>query len=286
MLTYLRRSNLEADVYRGGRVCQRAYRDQIDSSLGVLAHVREVDSARSLDQRAAVIPFALARDPDRLRDRLGRHVVEQQNVGPRVERLFDLFERRDLDFDLVQVARGFAGAADGLGDAAGHRQMVVFDQHAVVQSHAMIAPAADAHRVLLQHPQPRRRLAGVDDLRLQAGDGLNVLARHGGDARKMLKEVQRDALGREQHLGVADHAGEDFARFDLLAVGRRGFDLDVLVEPAEYQVGDLEPGQNEVLFGDEAAARVQSRAHYRTGCDVAAPQVFVERAIDDFTCDK
>ena len=126
----------------------------------------------------------------------------------------------------------------------------------------------------------------MSDFRPRARDGLNVLARHGGDAGKVLKEVQRDALGREQHLGVADHACEDFARFDLVAVGYCGFDLNIFVKPAEDQVGDLEPGQHQVLFGHEAAARIQSGAHYRAGGDVSAPDILVERAIDDFTGDE
>src|SRR5687767_308210 len=99
----------------------------------------------------------------------------------------------------------------------------------------------------------------------------------------MLEEVQRDALGRKQHLSVADHAGEDLARFDLIAVSYGRFDLDVFVKPAENQVGDLESGQNQILFGHETAARVQSGTHGRTRCDVTAPEVFVERAIDYFT---
>src|SRR5215813_7459198 len=180
----------------------------------------------------------------------------------------------------------FPRAADGVGDAAGHRQVVVFDQDAVIQPHPVIAPASDRHRVFFQYSQPGRGLAGVYNLPSRARDGLNVLARDGGYAGKVLKEVQRHALGREQHLGVADHAREDLARFDLLAVGHGGFDLNVFIEPAENQVGDLKPGENQILFCDEAAARVQAEAHDRTRGDVAAPDIFVKRAIDDLTSDK
>src|SRR5262245_39902378 len=265
---------------------QSADGDQIYSGFCEQSNVREIDSARGFEHRAALIFFALTNNLDRLLNYLGSHIVEQQNVGSRVESFFDLFERGDLDFDLMQMSRDLARAVDGAGDATHHRQVIVLDQDAVIESQAVVASAADRHGVFFKHSQSGSRLARVHDLRFRSRDGLNVLARHGGDAGKMLKEVQRNALGREQHLGVAEHPGEDFARFDLLAVGHRRFDLDVLIEPAEDQIGDLEPGQNQVLFGQEAAARVLSRTHDRTGCDVAAPDVFVEGAIDDFTCDK
>ena len=56
--------------------------------------------------------------------------------------------------------------------------VVVLDQNRVEESDAMIHPAAAADTVFLQRPPAGRRLAGVENLRPRAGDGIERRGRH------------------------------------------------------------------------------------------------------------
>src|ERR1044071_7202941 len=103
----------------------------------------------------------------------------------------------------------FACALDRRRDPASERDVVVFDEHAVVKSEAMVAPAARKHRVLFQHTQTRRRLARINDLRMSAFDRSDVFTRQRGDTRKTLKQIERDTLASEQDVCEAARACDD-----------------------------------------------------------------------------
>ena len=70
------------------------------------------------------------------------------SIGSR-KRLAQLIERIDLDFDLHHVPDARAHARDRFVNRAGEREVIVFDQHGVVEAEAMIAAAAAAHGVFL-----------------------------------------------------------------------------------------------------------------------------------------
>ena len=132
---------------------------------------------------------------DRAAQGLGVHVVEQHRIDAGVERLVELVERVDLELDLDQVA-GMRRARSSAGaHAAGQRDVVVLDQHRVVEPEAVIGAAAEPHRVLFEGAQSRRGLAGADDPRLVAGDRVDQRARRGGDAGHAAEQVERGALG-------------------------------------------------------------------------------------------
>ena len=118
---------------------------------------------------------------------------------------------------------GLARALDRRRHAARERDVVVLDQHAVVEPEAVVARAAGRDRVLLKHAQARRSLARVNDLRVRALDGLDEAARERRDAGEALHQVQGEAFAREQHVGEAGRARDDLARLDLVAVGDEGF---------------------------------------------------------------
>ena len=87
------------------------------------------------------------------REIVERHIVEQHGVDAYAERLFELVERVDLDLDLDEMADMAAHAPDRLGDAAGDGDMVVLDEHGVVEAEAMVGAAARAHRIFLERAQ-------------------------------------------------------------------------------------------------------------------------------------
>ena len=110
---------------------------------------------------------------DRRAQRVDREVVQQDQGGAGGQGFVELVQAGD--FDLHQHARGSAAlrGTHGRADSTGRADVVFLDQHAVIQAGAVVARAADAHRVLLQHAHAWRRLAGVDDGGVAADDELH-----------------------------------------------------------------------------------------------------------------
>src|SRR5690606_28025052 len=103
-----------------------------------------------------------------------------------------------------------------LGARAG--EVVLLEQHLVEEPGAVVRTAADGDRVLLEVAQTRRRLAGVEDRRPAAGDGVDEAPGHRRDAGQALQEVQRDALAGEDRRGIAVDRRDDRAGLELGAV--------------------------------------------------------------------
>src|SRR5690606_23400796 len=124
---------------------QGTHRDQVDPGPGVAADGVEGDAAAHLEQRSAATPGGVVvgglHAPA---DLVGAHVVEQQGVGARPERLADLLEAVALD------VHGAAwppqpGGADGVGDAE-PGEVVVLEEDPVGQVAAVVGAAAGPHR--------------------------------------------------------------------------------------------------------------------------------------------
>ena len=186
--------------------------------------VRGHGSGRGQGQPAARLELrtTLQRGHD-LGHRREAHVVQQHVGRARRDHGLGLLGRRDLDLD-PQVGEHRPHPLVRRHDAARGDDVVVLDQRRVGQRHPVVDPAADPDGVLLQHPQPGRRLAGVADAR--AGPVERVDPRPGGgrDARGEGQQVQRDALGREQRARAAVDADQHVAGLDPVPLV--GEDLD------------------------------------------------------------
>src|SRR5438067_2204507 len=69
------------------------------------------------------------------------------------------------------------GGADVLAAQAEGGEVIVLDEDAVEEADAVVVAAAAAHGVFLQESPTGQGLAGVEDLALQPGDGLDVAPR-------------------------------------------------------------------------------------------------------------
>jgi hypothetical protein len=103
--------------------------------------------------------------------------------------------------------------------------VVVLDQRRVTQSHSVVDTAADAHRVLLQRPQPRQRLARVADLCVRPGHRLDPGRRRRRDAGQMADQVEHRPLGGQEPLRRCLRNQNHAARIEPLAV------LDAVFQP-------------------------------------------------------
>ena len=132
------------------------------------------------------------------------HVVEEYGVDAiDFEDFAELLEV--VDFDLDKPLRGFsaAGVNDWLkfcGEFAQRvgGQMVVFDEQAVIQAHAVVMPPTGEDGVFVEEAQTGHGFAGVEDLSGGALDAADKFLREGGDAAHALEKIQDHALGGEE----------------------------------------------------------------------------------------
>src|SRR5438105_366402 len=175
------------------------------------------------------------------------------------------------------MADFLASSSNRLANSADQGGVICLDEYSVVQAGTMIDAAAQKHRVLFQHAQSGRGLAGVGNLRFGSFDGARKLPRRGRDSRQMTQQVERDSLAGEQHIRKAAGARDNFSRFDFLAVAGEGFDLLLRIERYENFFRGLEPSHNHFLAGDEAAARAHVAHQRRLRGYVAASEVFAKK---------
>lgn len=180
-------------------------------------------------------------------------VVQQDQVGPRVEDLADLLQRVGLHLDR-QVGEPLPYRLECLGDPAGGDHVVVLDERGVRERHPVVDTAAAAHGVLLQGAQTRCRLTGVAHLRAGALQCVGPRARGGRDAGEPAQEVERAALPGQQVTGAGGDAEELVAGLDAGAVLDVPLDLEVLrTDDGQDGLGDTQSGDRAALAGREVA---------------------------------
>ena len=183
---------IQGNVQGRGRVRQGADADAI--------HARSPRSAAASPASRRRTPPAARPAPTALRRRTASRIwsgfmlSSSTMSGLAARAASNCVEIVDLDFEREARAELLPRPPHRLGDgarAADRGEVIVLDEHAVAEAHAMVVAAATAHRVFLQQPPARRRLARVQHLTRQSGHGLDVACRRGGDAAEPLQKVQR-----------------------------------------------------------------------------------------------
>src|SRR5699024_10635450 len=94
---------------------------------------------------------------------LETEVVEHDGVNTAGQHRFDLVDAVDLHLQVRRVWQGGTRGMDRLGDVTQQCQVVVLGHDRVRQREAVVETTAAAHGMALQGPEPRCRLACVDD---------------------------------------------------------------------------------------------------------------------------
>jgi hypothetical protein len=226
-------------------VGEGAHREEVDAGRGVRRRGAQGEAARGLQERAA------AHQRHGLLALAGREVVQQDQVGARVQDLAQLVQGVDLDLDR-HVGEGLPDGREGLGDAAGGDHVVVLDEGRVRERHAVVDAAARTDRELLQGAQSWRRLAGVAHARAGALQDVRPRARERRDAGQAAQQVQRAALGRQQVAGAGRDAQEPLPGHDAVAVLDVPLDLELVgADHGDDRLGDPQARHDAGLAGGE-----------------------------------
>ncbi len=208
---------------------ERADRQHVDPARRVRGRRLERDPTGHLHEHALA-----ARHPAHQRHAtsrlLGGHVVEEHRAGTGSACFLDLVGTVALD--LHQAPRPTpAGGGDRLGDGQA-AQMVVLHEHGVRQARAVVVATAGANSCLLECPQARSGLAGIENPYPGRGSshGVDEAAGRRGHAREVPEEVEGGPLAGEDRAQPAPHRGHRLPDSDSRPVGEVPGDLDRRVE--------------------------------------------------------
>src|SRR5687768_5411928 len=101
--------------------------------------------------------------------------------------------------------------------------MIILDENSVEQAHAMILAAAAPHGVLFEPPPAGGGFASVEDLTVQAGNGLNIFLGLRSHAAQTLEEIQRGPFAGQDAPNVSSDDCQSSVRLDAAAVFRKRF---------------------------------------------------------------
>ena len=202
------------------------------------------------------------------------HVVQQHHARAVGQRLVELGQRLDLDLDEAGPCRDARRGTQRRAHAARRDDVVLLDQHRVVEADAVVGAAARPHRVLLREPQAGQRLAGVDDSGPGAAHGIDMRRGPGRHRAEQLQEVERGALGSQQRPGSRRVRAPP-------GPARSGAFLDLPADPrlgVELPHHRLDPGrtaQHSAFARQHPGHRTAIGGNQRGG-EVAAAHVFIE----------
>ena len=181
---------------------------------------------------------------DRAAQGLRRHVVEQHGVDPDLERLGELVERVDLELDLDEMSGMPPRAFERRPHAPGERDVIVLDQHRVVEAETVVGAAAEANRLLFEGAQARGGLAGADDLRLGVGDRIGQRPRRRRDPGHPAQKIERGALGGKHAARPAADAGDRSPREIRAPSSHDALDAQCRIDELEREKSGIEPGDD------------------------------------------
>ncbi len=227
---------------------QRAYGDKVDAGF------RDRPDCIHPDAAACFRQGSTPGKSDGFSKILERHVIEQHDVSAGFDGLSDLGERVGFNLDLEPrepSARSSDSSVDGIGFfiSQGH-EMVVLDENLVVEPHSMIGRASASRGVFFEQTPSGSGFAGVEKSGFQSFDRTAEFGGLGGDAREVLREVERGAFSGEEGPGGSVNCHEDASGGNPLAI-----------------LGDL--SHSEVGAGSEerGSGDIESASHERLACD-------------------
>jgi hypothetical protein len=168
-----------------------------------------------------------------------------------------------------------AGILQGLADAAGCGDVIIFYEDCVEEAHAVIGDAAGDGGALFQRSHAGRGFARVEDAAVCFGYGIGVLARQRGYAAEALQEIEPDAFTLKQRARVAFHGGEFFACRAAIAIVLQQDDV------VKHLVQHFGSGEDERLTRDKGSARTQTFRYASTAGYIARADILFEREAHD-----
>ncbi len=226
---------------------QRADGDEVDTRLSVLAEGLLGDATGGFRLIFSFDAFHCLAEGD------GVEIVEHDTVDATVvEDALQLVEVTHLDLDAKVFSLSFqvvAGTVDGRLNAAGEVDMIILEHHHVVEADAVVGAAAASDGVLLEETHVGRRLAGVEELGIEALEHGDHTAGLGGDAGEALHEVQGCALGGEDGARRTLDGHHNLALEDSIPVVFQKIHSQIIINYLKHPFAHFGATKDAILFG-------------------------------------
>ena len=266
---------------------QRTYRNEIYARLGVCPHVLEIDSTCALERNPARVSRA---DLDRFTNIFNAHMVEKNRLGTVLQCLLQLFEGTDFDFDRLPSATVVDHTLERRDRASRQHNVIVLDQYTIRKIQAMILTPAAAHGIFVNHAQPWRRFAGIENMHTRAHDGIDELASDRRDTAHPLQEIKDHPLTGQNHPRVMLDDCNRLARVYRDAIKNRRMARDLIMRSygaiergvdVENSGNASEAGENALLFGDDGCRGALVGIYAGVTGRVARRAIFVQRILEN-----
>ncbi len=132
----------------------------------------------------------------------------------------------------------------------------------------MIVPASTTYGIFFECPPTRGRLACVIDSGPGVFHCLDILLRQRRNSRKMLKDVQRHPLSRQESACPTAYGCDDLTFSNPLAVPESVLPAGEGIKNPEHMRQDLQTCKDAPLPCDEASARPGCGRDNEVGCEI------------------
>jgi hypothetical protein len=252
--------------------------NETDARLRDRAHGLQGDIPRRFDFHRAADEF---HPPFHLRN---GEIIEHDAMDARARQRFphlvqvsSLHFHPDVQPSCLQVAEA---ALHRGSDSARGGDMVILDQHHVVEPKAVIDASSKSDRELVEDAQSGRGLSRIGDAGAGPLDGIDILPGQGRDAAHALQNIERRPLGLQDPREGAFDCGDKRPRLHGRPVPAQRLHEEIGIDKVKRQRGDIETRDDAPLLRRNAAPAALIGRHDRVGGDVAHPEVFHNRFLE------
>ena len=250
---------------------ERTHRNVIHPRLGDNANPVQPYPARGLQNGAT------GHQPHAFAHEIGRHVVEQDDVGARVQRRLHLGQPVTFHFQHCAWRKEIARSFHCDGDVAIDRsQVVVLDEDRRGEVESVVHSAPGAHRILLQTAPARRRFPRVENLRPRSANRVDVAGREGGHPRHPLQKIEGNPLGRQHSPRVTGDVEDRFALGEPCSVLGVYSNARLRVELVKGLDGECDTRHDTVFASHQSGPRAPIAEHGRDGRHIVEGAVFLQ----------
>lgn len=252
--------------------------DGVDACGGDIVNGVERDATAGFEPKSTGI------EGDGLSELGQVHVIEENQVDAlEGEKVGELLERGGFQLDAhagMVLADTVDGGLEG-GQGAIGGEVIVFDHHGVVETHAMVDTATGFDGFFFKQAPAWGGFAGIPDFDGIGFDGVDVAGGHGGDTGEALKEIEGGAFGGEQRAGATFYLDQGVTGCECATVRAVNPKTETRIHFLEDRFRDRHAGNDAGFAGDDSGFVARVFGDEIEGGDVTGADVFSQSGADE-----
>ena len=269
---------VQCQVERSNRVGEGTGGDGVDACGGDIVDGVERDATAGFEPKSTGI------EGDGLPELGQVHVIEEDQVDAlEGKKVGELLERGGFQLDAhagMILADAVDGGLEG-GQGAIGGEVIVFDHHGVVETHAMVDTATGFDGFFFKQAPAWGGFAGIPDFDGIGFDGIDVAGGHGGDAGEALEEIEGGAFGGEQRAGATFYFDQGVTGCECATVRAVNPKTETRIHFFEDRFRDRHAGNDTGFARDDAGFVAGVFGDEIEGGDVTGADVFSQSGADE-----